>query len=206
VAAEHGEPGLFLRSDDLEADAGFLPYAFDEVAAVDGSAAGLGGDGAGQRDVAPLQFLGADRERGHRPVHRRVGDPAASRQPLAEPDHPREGVDDDESVLGRASDQEPAIVGAEVERPVSVPGGAERPRSGRLGERLSREFSRTGCRRERSRSNLLRHSVKTLFFSFRQAGAAGDLSPSYRAAPPSARDGPGRTFLRVELTLGFTRI
>ena len=48
VAAEHGEPRLLLRRDDLEADAGLAPHPLDEMAAVDGAAAGLGRDRAGR--------------------------------------------------------------------------------------------------------------------------------------------------------------
>ena len=97
-------------------------HALDEIAAVDGAAAGLGGDRARQRRPPAAQFVGADRERAERPLHRRVADPAAGRQALAEADDPREGVDDDESVLGRPRDQQAAIVGAEIERAIGVPG------------------------------------------------------------------------------------
>ena len=45
---------------------------------------------------------------------------AAARQALAQPDDAREGVDDGEAAVGRARDQQPAIVGAEVDRAISV--------------------------------------------------------------------------------------
>ena len=48
--------------DDLERDAGLVAHPVDEIAAVDGAAAGLGRDRARQRDVAAAQFVGADRQ------------------------------------------------------------------------------------------------------------------------------------------------
>ncbi|TIT07216.1 MAG: hypothetical protein E5W86_28995, partial [Mesorhizobium sp.] len=50
-------------------------------------------------------------------VHRRLAEPAGGGQPLAQPDDAREGIDDAElAVARRHRDQQPAIVGAEIER------------------------------------------------------------------------------------------
>ena len=61
VAAEHRQPGFLLRRDDVERDPGFAAHPLDELAAVDRAATGLGGDRAGDADVAADQFVGADR-------------------------------------------------------------------------------------------------------------------------------------------------
>jgi hypothetical protein len=153
VAAEHGEPRLLLGRDDLEDDSGFLPHPFDELAAVDGAAAGFGGDRAGEGDPAPAQLVGADGEGGDGAVLRRVADLAAGAQAFPEPDDPREGVDDGEALVGRPGDEKAAIVGAEVEGAIA---GAVRvaPHPGRNSCRRRR----TLCRRKRSRRGLLRHA------------------------------------------------
>ena len=115
VAAEHRQPRLFLGRDDVEQDARFGIGARDEVCAVAGAAAGFRCDGAGQRDVAALQFVGADLERGDGTVDRRVAQPPRSGQPLTQPHDAREGVHHREAVTLRAGDQQAAIVGAEIE-------------------------------------------------------------------------------------------
>ena len=55
-------------------------------------------------------------ERLDRARDRRLADAAGRRHPLAEPDDAGERIDDAEAVAGRARDQQPAIVGAEIER------------------------------------------------------------------------------------------
>ena len=50
---------------------------------------------------------------------RRFAQPAGQRQPLAEPNDARERVDDPESLGGRPRDQQPAIVGAQIQRRIS---------------------------------------------------------------------------------------
>jgi len=115
VAAHHGQPRLFLGADDVEQDARFLAHAGDEFGAVGCAAAGLGRDRAGQVDIAALQLVGTDLQRGKRPVHRRVAQPAGLGQSFAQPDHAAERIDDDE-VLGLGTrDQQAAIVGAKVD-------------------------------------------------------------------------------------------
>src|SRR5690606_2468825 len=68
-------------------------------------------------DVARRELVGADLERLDRAVHGRVGQPTMRRKPLAQPDDARKGVDDAE-LAGPAGNgnEQPAIVGAEVER------------------------------------------------------------------------------------------
>ena len=157
VAAEHGKPRLFLGRDDLEADAGLAPHPLDEVAAVDRAAAGLGGDRTGEAHPAAAQFLGAYGQRGDGAVHRAVGKLARGRHAFAEPDDPRESVDHGETVFGGAGDQQSAIVGAKIDRAISV---TRRPATGgTLGDRLNRFYNL----RLRSLSGLLRHFRTSLY-------------------------------------------
>jgi hypothetical protein len=94
----------------------------DEVAAVCCPAACLGRDGSGQRNPAPAQLVGTDGEGRKRAVLRGVADPATGSEAFAEPDDAGKGVDDDEAVLRRARHEQAAIVGAEIERAIGVPG------------------------------------------------------------------------------------
>ena len=116
VAAEHRQPRFFLGRDDVEMDARLVQRAGDEIRPVRRAPARLGGDGARQGDVAALQFLGADLERGQRSLDRRVAQSPGRRQPFAKPHDPRECIDHREPVRLRPRDQQPAIVGAEVQR------------------------------------------------------------------------------------------
>src|SRR3546814_3406812 len=50
VAAQHRQPRLLLRADDVEGDAGFAIDALDEFGPVGGAAARLRRDRAGQGD------------------------------------------------------------------------------------------------------------------------------------------------------------
>ena len=152
MAAEHGEPRLLLGADDLEADAGLAPDPLDEMAAVDGAPAGLGRDRAGEADPAALQFLGADGERGDGAVHRRFGKLAGRRHAFAHADDAREGVDDGEALAAGAGDEQPTIVGAEIDRAISV---ARRPFAMR--EILGKLRNGLWSGRLRSRDGLLRH-------------------------------------------------
>ena len=97
-----------------------------ELAAVGGLAARLGGDGAQAAHRPAREPGGAGMERRHGPVHRHLAEPAGVMQPLAEPHDAAEAVDHPKPVAGRRADQQAAIVGAEVERRESGPGLARR--------------------------------------------------------------------------------
>ena len=116
VATQHRQPRFFLGRDDVEQDPGFLTHPLDEFGAVLRPAARLGRDRAGQVDVAAPQLVGADLQRAQRAVHRRLAEPSGLGQPFAQPHHPAEGIDDDEVLTLGAGDQQPAIVGAQVDR------------------------------------------------------------------------------------------
>ena len=121
VAAEHGQPRFFLRGDDIERDAGLVADPLGEIAAVDGPAACFGGD----RRATAKHCGGA--------VFRRRSPSAATARSIASSDSlplcdrpspsrtiARKGVDDGEAALGRAGDQQAAIVGAEIDRAIGV--------------------------------------------------------------------------------------
>ncbi len=122
-AAGGGQLGLGLAVDDFELEPDLLGDAGAEFAAVCGRAAGFGRDQARAGDAAVLHLVAADAERLDRARDRRVADAAGGRHALAQPDDAGERVDDAEAVAGRARDQEPAIVGAEIERRI----GRRRP-------------------------------------------------------------------------------
>ena len=160
VAAEHRQPGFFLRRDDVERDPGFAAHPLDELAAVDRAATGLGGDRAGDADVAADQLVGADRQGADRAVHRLLAELAGLAQTLAEADDARESVDDGETLVDRAGDEEPAIVGAKVERAIGVA-----RRTAPLASRDSRRAAPSW--RGRPSGDRLRHRNHALFLRLR---------------------------------------
>ena len=117
AAAGNGKPRLGAAVDDLQLDAGLGLHAVEKLGAVLGSAAGLGRHQPCAAHLAAAQLVGADLQRLDGAVHGRVAQPAARRQPLAEAHDARIGVDDAElpGPAGRR-DEQPAIVGAEIER------------------------------------------------------------------------------------------
>src|SRR6185436_8477807 len=86
-----------------------------------GGAADFGGDQPRPRHAAVAHLVPADAQRADGAVDRGVAHAAGTRYPFAQPNDAGKGVDDAKSVAARASDQEPAIVGAEVERRIGRP-------------------------------------------------------------------------------------
>ena len=120
VAAKNREPRLFLGRDDLERDTGFMANPLGKLAPVCCPAAGLGRDRPREDDIAALKLVGADRQRGNRAVHRGVAQPTTGAEPLPQPDDPRKGIDHGEAALARTRDQQPAIVGPQIERAIGL--------------------------------------------------------------------------------------
>src|SRR3546814_1052969 len=106
------------------------------LVAIDGAAARLGRDRARQGDVAANRLVGANRERGDGAVYRRVADPAAAVQPFAQANDAGKGVDDDKFTILRPRDQQPAIIGAAVDRALTLR-SRERGGAGRMHARGS---------------------------------------------------------------------
>ena len=101
----------------------------DELAAIGGDAAGLGGDQPRARHRAPPHLVGADLERLDGAVHGRVGQPARAQHAFAETDDAGERVDDEKAAPRGLGDQQPAIIGAEVERAINRRRGRPRRRA-----------------------------------------------------------------------------
>ena len=88
-------------------------------------------------------------KRGDGALDRRVADAAGRRDALAQPDDPRERIHHAEPVVGRAGDQQAAIIGAEVERGVDA-GTRCQPRFSGIacGDRYDRASRATSGHRE----------------------------------------------------------
>ncbi len=120
LAAGERQAGLLARRDDLEAEAGARLDHGQEILAVAGAAAGLGGDVAGAGHAVALDLGRADAERRQGALDRVAAQLPAQRHSLPQPDRPGIGVDDLVAVDRRPCHQEPAIVGAEIDGGESV--------------------------------------------------------------------------------------
>ena len=138
-----------MIADDLDLDAGLAPDPGDELGAIVGAAAGFGGDAAGMGHALAAHLAGADLEGLDGAVHGGAGERAAGTQPLAQADDSRERIDDAEPLASRPRHQQPAVVGAEVERGQHSPVAADRtPRPVTADSRptLPFNFQLPGCR------------------------------------------------------------
>ena len=131
----HGERGLGLAVDHLQPDAGLGRDAVAKTGGVGGRAAGFGRDQPQPLGLPGLDLVAANAQRRDRALDRGVADAAGRRDSLAQPDDPRERIDHAKAVAGGTGDQEPAIIGAKVERGIdagsrsrrmAVPGSARR--------------------------------------------------------------------------------
>ena len=119
-AAEHRERGLGLAIDDFQPDAGLGRDAVAKAGRVGGRAAGLGRDQPQPPGFAGLDLIAANAQRGDGALDRGIADTAGRRDSLAQPDDPRERIDHTKAVARRTGDQQPAIIGAEVERGIDA--------------------------------------------------------------------------------------
>ena len=92
-----------------------------EVLAVLRRAARFGRDQPGARDALVAHLVAADGERAERALDRGFAEPPGGGDALAQPDDARECIDHAEAVAGRARHQQPAIIGAEIERGIGRP-------------------------------------------------------------------------------------
>ena len=194
-AARGGEPRFGLAIDDFEVDANLVADALEKIEAVGRRAAGFGGDQPGPGDTAVPHFGAADAQGVDRTQDRRLAEQAGGCDAFAEPDDPRERVDDAEAVAGGARHQEPAVVGAKIERGIGRTGhiqpvlpivssirtptwrgcryGDRRPRRGPLGSR-SGTGPRPVARASSSIANLSPRRSPELSSPARRCG--GDLA------------------------------
>src|SRR5262249_20602691 len=121
-AAGGRQHGFGFTVDDFELEANLIGDAGAEFGAVRRSATRLGRDQPRPRHAAVAHLVAANRECCDRTVDRRIADAPGRRKTLAEADDARERIDDTEAVADRARDEEPAIVGAEIERGIGRTG------------------------------------------------------------------------------------
>ncbi len=118
-AARHGEPRLGLGRQQLDLEAHLVTHTLEELGAVLGDAAGLRRHEARSHDLCAVELGGADAQGVDGPRHRRLREAPGAAHPLAEADDAGEGVDDEEATPRGAGDQEPTIVGAEIESAIA---------------------------------------------------------------------------------------
>ena len=121
-AAGGGQPRLGLAIDDLQFDADLAADALQEIETVAGRAAGLGRDQARAGDAAVAHLGAADAQGVDRAQDRGLAQDAGAGDAFAEPDDARERVNHPEAVAGGARHQQPAVVGAQIERSIGRAG------------------------------------------------------------------------------------
>ncbi len=128
--AGDGELRLLPGRDDLQLQAGLFGHAGDEFRPVLRRAAGLGGDGPELQDPTAAHLLRADLQGRKRPFHGDFRQSAGLGQPLSQAHDPGIGLHHPEAAPSGRGDQQPAIVGAQVQRAIehrfatrAAPGG-----------------------------------------------------------------------------------
>ena len=119
-AALNRQPGFFDRVDDAQAKPRSLADAFDKGGAIVRLPTGLGGDGhqARRLDALLRHALPAEDQRVIRPLHGPLIETPGARQAFPQPNDAAERIDNPKSVPRRAGDQQAAVIGPKIERPV----------------------------------------------------------------------------------------
>ncbi len=123
---ETASSGLRLAADDGDVEPGLRACPREELVGVGGEPAGLGGDQAGACHLVAPDLGRTYFQRFERALDGGLRQPAARRHALAEADDAREGVDHLEAAPRRPRHQQPAVVGAEIERGIGGPGSRAR--------------------------------------------------------------------------------
>jgi hypothetical protein len=105
-----------LSVDHLEAYAQLAVHPIAKIVAVRRGAAGFGRNQPRARRPLGDDLVAADAQSAERAVDGCVRNPPGLGDALAKPDDARKGIDDAKPGVGRAGDQQPAVVGAEIER------------------------------------------------------------------------------------------
>ena len=108
--------GLRLAADDGDVEPGLGARPLQELVRVGGEPAGLGGDQTGADHLVPPDLGRTHFQRIDRALDGGLRQTAARGDALTEPDDARERVDHLETAPRGARDQQPAVVGAEIER------------------------------------------------------------------------------------------
>ena len=126
-AAKRGESRFRLPVDDFEFEAERIVHPVEELVAVGSHAAGFCRDQARSRDAPLLHFGPAHGERVERADDGRLAELARLLQALAKPHDAGKRIDNAQAVgavtravMMRPRHEQPAIVGAEIERRVGV--------------------------------------------------------------------------------------
>ena len=119
-ATDHGQRCLGLAVDHFQLDAGLARHPGPEAVGITGGAAGFGRDQPQAARPAVTDLVATDAQGGKGAINRRFADGTGRRDTLAQPDDPRKRIDHAESIAGGTGDQEPAIIGAKVERGVNA--------------------------------------------------------------------------------------
>src|SRR5215213_9415553 len=118
------QAGFGFTVDDLELETCLGVNPGDELRAVLSNATGFRGNEPPPRDLSPNELVGADAERLDRSRHGAVAEPARQACAFAEANDPGKGIDNGESGQARLRQEQPAIVGAKIERAIYEAAGA----------------------------------------------------------------------------------
>ncbi len=140
-AAGKRQRRLLAAADNVEPNAGLGLDSGDKLGAIVGATAGFRCDSANAADMAAPHFVGTGLERVDRTVHGRLGQVPAGMDAFAEAHYAGECIDDAEAVARRTRDEQPAVIGAEIDGGVGV---AEAAAAGtpRTGANIGAEISR----------------------------------------------------------------
>ena len=143
--------------------------------------------------MAATKLVGADRQRGTRSVHCRLRQPPGLAEPFAQLYDPRKGIEHGERPIVGTSDQQPAIIGAKVDRAIGMTCRTLE------GVRIPCAGGRGGGGGE------LRHDVATNLFLHRETYSrltCPRFTPYY---PPLATGERGATALTGRIPLPYLR-
>ncbi len=118
--AMDGQARLLVGRDDLQLETGGAKDPGKKGIAVSRPPASFGGDRADPGDAIPAHLTGAYLERLEGSRHGGLGQAPAPTHTLAKPHDSGEGVDDLKAPSRSLGDQEPAIVGAQIQRRIDL--------------------------------------------------------------------------------------
>ena len=119
--ARNRQPRLVSGSDNIKVKPGFADHPFHKLCAVDGSAAGFRSDSPSAGHAPLGHFIRTDFQGGNRAIHGGGGKFVRFFNPFAQPDNPRESIENFEAVAIRARDHQAAIIGSQIERGIDMP-------------------------------------------------------------------------------------
>jgi hypothetical protein len=131
-AAAKGQLGLLARGNDVKVDPRFVPHPRNEASAIGRPAACLSRDRPRQCHAPALHLGGADPQGIDGAIHRIRRQQPSLGHPLAQADDAGKGIDHLESDAVLPGNQQPAVIGTQIQRRHDL----SRPGSARLIPRL----------------------------------------------------------------------